>query len=99
MLDNKKRYLQIAFNHDARLVSWLLPRIPRSDRILIEAGTPFIKREGMAGIRTISSMWGGKVVADLKTADGAEDEVRMGRYAGATAATVLGNAPTGTRNI
>ena len=99
MLDAKLRYLQIAFNDDVGQVHSLLPRIPRSDRILIEAGTPFIKREGLHGIRTISSMWGGKVVADLKTADGAEGEVQMARYAGATAATVLGDAPTETLNI
>jgi bifunctional enzyme Fae/Hps len=99
MLDSKLRYLQIAFNDDVGQVRSLLPRIPRSDRILIEAGTPFIKREGMAGVRAISSMWGGKVVADLKTADGAMDEVQMARYAGATAATVLGDAPTETLNI
>lgn len=99
MLDSKLRYLQIAFNRDAGQAMRIIPRIPRSDRILIEAGTPFIKREGMAGIRTISSMWGGKVVADLKTADGAEDEVQMARYAGATAATVLGDAPTETIDI
>ncbi|MDO8339587.1 MAG: hypothetical protein Q7T16_02920 [Candidatus Burarchaeum sp.] len=99
MLESKLRYLQIAFNGDVGQVRNVLPRIPRSDRILIEAGTPFIKREGMAGVRTISSMWGGKVVADLKTADGAEDEVMIARSAGATAATVLGDAPTETIDI
>jgi len=78
-LDLKTRYLQIAFNYDVGLVKRLLPTIVRgvlsqprgSERILIEAGTPFIKREGIAGIRAIRSIWQGHVVADLKTVDGA----------------------------
>ena len=99
MLDNKNRYLQIAFNYDTRMVGWLLPRIPHSDRILIEAGTPYIKREGMAGIRYIRRLWQGLIVADIKVVDGALDEVQMVRAAGANAVTVLGNAPRETINL
>lgn len=99
ILDNKNRYLQIAFNYDARMVMQILPTIMESDRILIEAGTPFIKREGMNGIRAIRRFWRGHVVADLKTVDGALGEVRMAHAAGATAATVLGNSPTETLNL
>lgn len=93
MLDDKTRYLQLAFNYDARMVGLLLPRVPYSPRIMVEAGTPFIKREGMAGIRFIRRLWPGLVVADIKVADGAAEEVRMVRAAGANAVTVLGNAP------
>jgi bifunctional enzyme Fae/Hps len=93
MLDSKTRYLQIAFNYDVGLVRRVLPSIPPSERILIEAGTPFIKREGLAGIRAIRRLWRGHLVADLKTVDGAVGEVDMVRGAGATAATVLGNSP------
>jgi 3-keto-L-gulonate-6-phosphate decarboxylase len=93
ILDNKTRYLQIAFNYDVGLVRRVLPSIRASDRILIEAGTPYIKREGRAGIRAISSLWRGHVVADLKTVDGAIGEVDMVRSAGATAATALGSSP------
>jgi len=99
MLDNKNRYLQIAFNFDTRMVGWLLPHIPHSDRILIEAGTPYIKREGMAGIRYIRRLWQGLIVADIKVVDGALDEVQMVRAAGANAVTVLGNAPQETINL
>jgi 3-keto-L-gulonate-6-phosphate decarboxylase len=110
MFDQKTRYLQIAFNYDLGLVKRILPDIVRSvlssstssgqalpqgsQRILIEAGTPFIKREGVAGIRMIRKIWRGHVVADLKTVDGALGEVDMVRTAGATAATALGNSPT-----
>jgi len=94
IFDDKTRYLQIAFNYDLGLVARVLPSIARSERILIEAGTPFIKREGLNGIRTIRRLWRGHLVADLKTSDGALGEVDMVRSAGATAATVLGSSPT-----
>jgi bifunctional enzyme Fae/Hps len=71
IFDDKTRYLQIAFNYDLGLVTRVLPSIAKSERILIEAGTPFIKREGLNGIRAIRSLWRGHVVADLKTSDGA----------------------------
>ena len=101
MLNDKIRYLQIAFNYDVGLVRRVLPglvddvlSLPRGqERILIEAGTPYIKREGVEGIRAIRQRWPGHVVADMKTVDGALDEVNMAREGGATAATVLGSSP------
>jgi len=99
MLDRKKRYLQIAFNDDINTVNRLLPKIPESDRILIEAGTPFIKREGRKGIQHITRMWDGIVVADIKTMDGALEEVQEAYDAGAGAATVLGAAPKETIDL
>ncbi len=99
MLELKTRYLQIAFNYDIALVKKVLPSIQYSPRILVEAGTPFIKREGMEGIRAIKRLWDGHIVADLKTLDGAFSEVRMAKQAGATAATSLGSAPVETLNI
>ncbi|MFL7813836.1 MAG: orotidine 5'-phosphate decarboxylase / HUMPS family protein [Anaerolineales bacterium] len=99
MLEGKTRYLQIAFNYDARMVRRVLPTISPSGRILIEAGTPYIKREGMDGIRLIRRYWRGHVVADIKTVDGALGEVDMVHAAGASAATVLGNSPTETLDL
>ena len=81
------------------MVSNLLPRIPQHNRILIEAGTPYIKREGMNGLRYIRRLWPGILVADMKVADGAIGEVFMARSAGANAITVLGNAPMETLNL
>lgn len=98
-LDNKNRYLQIAFNYNAAMVRQILPRIPTAPNIFIEAGTPYIKREGMAGVRLIRRLWMGVVVADMKIADGAMDEVRMTKRAGANAITCLGSAPTETLDL
>lgn len=99
MLDQKTRYLQIAFNYDVALVRRILPSIQPSQRIIIEAGTPYIKREGVDGIRAIRRLWHGHLVADLKTVDGALEEVGMAREAGATAATVLGSSPRETLDL
>jgi bifunctional enzyme Fae/Hps len=98
-LEYKTRYLQLAFNYDARMVRQILPTITQSDRILIEAGTPYLKREGMGGIRDIRRIWRGHIVADIKTVDGALGEVDMVHAAGATAATVLGNSPVETLDL
>jgi bifunctional enzyme Fae/Hps len=93
MLQQNTRYLQVAFNYDVGLVQRVMPSIARSERIIIEAGTPFIKREGLAGIRAIRSLWRGHLAADLKTVDGALGEVDMVRSVGATAATAMGSSP------
>jgi bifunctional enzyme Fae/Hps len=90
------RYLQLAFNEDWAQARRILPSIPRSERILIEAGTPYIKREGLAGIRSMRARWPGHIVADLKASDGGEEEAVMVRDVGATAATVLGSSPSET---
>ncbi len=95
----KNRYLQLAFNSDSSEVARLLPRIPRDPRILIEAGTPYIKREGQRAISLIRAMWGGYVVADIKTMDGAAEEVAEAAQAGANGATVLGSAPKETLDL
>ena len=98
-LDHRVRYLQIAFNYDLGLVHRVLPTLPANPRILIEAGTPYIKREGMRGVSTMRALWRGHVVADVKTADGAAGEVDMARRAGASAITVLGDSPTETLDL
>jgi bifunctional enzyme Fae/Hps len=98
-LNNNIRYLQIAFNYDLGMLLQTLPRIPASNRILIEAGTPLIKLEGMDAVRAIRLRWKGHIVADMKVSDGAVGEVDMARRAGATAVTVLGTAPTETLNM
>jgi len=91
-----QRYIQIAFNHSATDVLRILPNIPYDPRVIIEAGTPFIKREGIAGIRLIRRLWQGLLVADLKVTDGAYEEVKFAHASGANAVTAAGTAPTET---
>ena len=90
------RYIQIAFNHTINEVRRILPQIPHDPRIIIEAGTPYIKREGQNGIRLIRRYWRGLLVADLKVIDGAQEEVAMAYNAGANAVTAAGTAPKDT---
>ena len=91
-----KRYVQIAFNQSTRRVRHILPQIPNDLRIIIEAGTPYIKRTGMAGVCLIRRMWRGLIVADIKVTGGAAKEVIFSAAAGANAATVMGSAPVET---
>ncbi len=77
-------------------VKRVLPKIPYDPRIIIEAGTPYIKQYGMNGVRLIRRLWRGLVVADLKITDGAVSEVRYAVNVGANAVTVMGSAPIET---
>jgi bifunctional enzyme Fae/Hps len=110
ILDHKKKYLQIAFNStldDARRIIYSLPA---SDRIILEAGTPLIKRYGISAVNMISEWYSHHlytngmfdsppyVVADLKTMDRGETEVSMAKANGATAVVALGSAPIETLN-
>lgn len=106
-LDRKKRYLQVALNSTLYDAQAIISGLPASDRIIVEAGTPLIKRYGAEAISSLRSWWGAKltgsginpyVVADLKTMDRGETEVDMAADAGASAAIALGAAPTETLN-
>ena len=91
-----RRYVQIAFNHSLYEVRRILPQIPYDPRIIIEAGTPFCKREGMNGVRMIRRLWRGLLVADLKVTDGAAQEVSFAVGAGANMITAAGSSPPET---
>jgi len=68
-LDSRKRYLQIALNSTLEEAYIIISLIPVSDRILIEAGTPLIKRYGEEGIKKIKQWYEqrifGQVLAPL----------------------------------
>lgn len=104
MLDKRKKYLQIAFNRLLSEVKDMVFLLPPSDKIIIEAGTPFIKNYGSNGISSLRRWWNqrvgglGYIVADLKTMDRGLREVEVVANAGASAATCLGLAPTETIN-
>lgn len=77
----------------------MILNIPKDERILVEVGTPLLKRYGVVGVRRIRSSWNGYIVGDIKTIDGAKEEVEMLYSAGANAATVMGSSPTETLDI
>ena len=99
MLNNNSRYLQLAFNNDLGTALSVIPKVVKDPRIMLEAGTPFIKREGMRGVRGIAQFAPGITVADMKVADGALGEVQMAAEAGAGAITVLGSSPVETLRL
>jgi len=105
MLSRKKKYLQVALNSTLSEAHSIIHNLPASDRILVEAGTPFIKSYGSNGIFSIFSWWSQKltplgltpyVVADLKCMDRGATEVAIAKQAGASAAIALGLAPVET---
>lgn len=104
MLNRRSKYLQIAFNRSLSEVREMIRLLPASEKIIIEAGTPFIKKYGEYGISAIEGWWSeklqkpGYVVADLKCMDRGSGEVESASRAGASAATCLGLAPIETIN-
>jgi bifunctional enzyme Fae/Hps len=102
MLNRKTKYLQIAFNRSLDEVKDMVAMLPVSENILIEAGTPLIKRYGTRGITALKNYWEekiakpGYIIADLKCMDRGSREVEAVANAGASAATCLGLAPIET---
>jgi bifunctional enzyme Fae/Hps len=87
-------YLQIAldqpsFNYHEKL----LKQIPKSDRIIIEVGTPLLKKEGIDVVKRLREIIPEAfIVADLKTLDVGKLEVDFAFDATADAAVVSGLA-------
>jgi len=104
MLNQKSKYLQIAFNRSLEEVRGMIAMLPASEKIIIEAGTPLVKNYGKEGITALKEWWSekiqkpGYIVADLKCMDRGSREVEAVAHAGATAATCLGLAPQETIN-
>ena len=94
-----KRFLQLAFNSSFQDFFSVLPYIPKNPNIIIEAGTPLIKKEGIDVVRRMRSLWSGLICADIKVVDGAKAEVEMAKAAGADYITALGNASEETLRI
>lgn len=85
----KPPYLEVALDiPDWRRVEGVVRALPRSDAIIIEAGTPLIKRYGVEVVQKIHQLRPETiVVADLKTLDTGNLEARM---AGDATADVIG---------
>lgn len=104
MLNAKSKYLQIAFNRSLDEVKNMVYKLPASDKIIIEAGTPLVRKYGQRGIMSLKNWWSERIqkpayiIADLKCMDRSAQEVRSAVEAGASAATCLGLAPIETIN-
>lgn len=91
-------YLQVAIDiPEINAVKAILKQIPQSDHLIIEAGTPLIKRYGVEVVQSIREVRPNAfVVADLKTLDTGNLEARMVADATADAIVISGLAPVST---
>jgi len=91
-------YLQVAVDiPDINYVKKVLERMPVSDHLIFEAGTPLIKRYGVEVVRQMrEARENAFVVADLKTLDTGNLETRMVADATADAVVISGLAPLPT---
>ncbi len=79
ILQKRKKYLQIAINGGLNDARQILPLLPASDNIIVEAGTPLLKELGISAIAEIRAMVSSNtyLVADIKCADLADRAVSM----------------------
>lgn len=92
-------YLEVAFDiPDWRRVEGVIRALPNHDAVVIEAGTPLIKRYGVEVVEKIHQMKPGSVVlADLKTLSSGKREARMAGEATADVVAFSGLAPLKTQ--
>ncbi|MFX1457317.1 MAG: bifunctional 5,6,7,8-tetrahydromethanopterin hydro-lyase/3-hexulose-6-phosphate synthase, partial [Promethearchaeota archaeon] len=89
-------YIQVALDHPAleKQVK-VVKQLPKSDRIILEVGTPFLKKYGVESIKQIRDVAKEKfIVADLKTLDVGKLEVDFAFDATADAVVASGLAST-----
>ncbi|MBE0525121.1 MAG: bifunctional 5,6,7,8-tetrahydromethanopterin hydro-lyase/3-hexulose-6-phosphate synthase [Methanosarcinales archaeon] len=91
-------YLQVAIDiPDIEFVKKVLKQLPQSDHLILEAGTPLIKRYGLNVVEQMrEARPNAFIVADLKTLDTGNLEARMVADATADAVVISGLAPIST---
>lgn len=65
LLDSRTRYLQVALNSTLEEAQNIIAALPRNRRIIIEAGTPLIKRHGIEAVHYLKSLWSAEPGIDL----------------------------------
>ncbi len=88
-------YLQIALDvPDLERTKAIIQQLPKSDQVILEAGTPLIKRYGVGVIGELRKTVGDNffIIADLKTMDVGKPEVDMAFSETADAVLVSGAA-------
>lgn len=101
-LDPKKRYLQVALNSTLAEARQIIAQLPASDRIIIEAGTPLIKRHGIGVVSELVEAYAARLAATSSEDDGSEahtpsfrDNLRLVLQIGSRSITDL--APIGPK--
>jgi bifunctional enzyme Fae/Hps len=91
-------YLQVALDLvDMNKVASVLTSLPENDHLIIEAGTPLIKRFGLTIISEIRKLRPNAfIIADMKILDTGNLESRMAADASADAVVISGLAPLST---
>jgi bifunctional enzyme Fae/Hps len=91
-------YLQVALDvPDIDRIKSIIQQLPRSDRIILEAGTPLIKKYGVKVIQTLREIAEDTfIIADLKTLDVGQVEVDLAFEETADAVVASGLAPKET---
>jgi len=91
-------YLQVALDLvDMNKVSTVLSDLPENDHLIIEAGTPLIKKYGLEIIQEIRRLRPNAfIIADMKILDTGNLEARMAADASADAVVISGLAPLPT---
>jgi bifunctional enzyme Fae/Hps len=93
-------YLQVALdNPNIEAILSIVNQLPKSDHVILEAGTPLIKRYGVDVISRLREVRPDAfIVADLKTLDTGNLEARMVADATADAIVISALAPVATLN-
>ena len=91
-------YLQVAFDlTDLSAVLSVIDKLPINDHLVLEAGTPLIKRYGLGVVREMRKVRPSSfIVADLKILDTGNLEARMAADETSDAVVVSGLASTAT---
>jgi len=91
-------YLQVAMDLvDMGKVAQVLKEVPQNDHVIIEAGTPLIKKFGLSVLGEIRKLRPNAfIIADMKILDTGNLEARMAADATADAVVVSGLAPLST---
>jgi bifunctional enzyme Fae/Hps len=91
-------YLQVALDLvDMGKVASVLRELPQNDHLIIEAGTPLIKKFGLGVISELRKLRPNAfIIADMKILDTGNLEARMAADASADAVVISGLAPAST---
>ena len=85
-------YLQVALDLDSKeAMAQILDNLPDKERVLIEAGTPLVKKFGVGVVEDIRALRPSAfIIADLKTLDVGRVEIKMAADATADAVAISG---------